>query len=223
MQWSDMDIIRDIISTLAVQGWKKILEEDSSIDFIDRLVHKFSTPLHGAQIDVTKIKEEFEFLLQYAVQYISLATLDYRAAWWRIFHAPTAAEWTNALTLIQLLFSLPASNGKLERAFSEVNVIKTSKRNLLTNESLDDLLLLSIEGPPLQDFSPDPAIDLWWKEKTTCRRPHQNPRKQYKKRQLQQSQSSSTSTADGSQSSSDDSDTDLLAEWDDWIEEEEED
>ena len=180
LQWSDLDVIRDIISTLAVQGWEKILEEDSSIDFIDRLVHKFSTPLHGAQIDVTKIREEFEFILQYAVQYISLATLDYRAAWWRIFHAPTAAEWTNALAfLIQLLFSLPASNGIIEHAFSEMNVIKTSKRNLLTNESLDDLLLLSIEGPPLKHFCPDSAIDLWWKEK--MRRLHQNPRKPYKK------------------------------------------
>ena len=41
-----------------------------------------------------------------------LSTLEYRAVWWRFFHAPSASEWANALVLIQLLFSLPASNGR---------------------------------------------------------------------------------------------------------------
>ena len=110
--------------------------------------------------------------MQYAVQFVSLTTMDYRAVWWRIFYAPTASEWSNVLILVQLLFSLPASNGKLEHIFSQMNVIKTNKRSLLCNKSLDDLLLLSIEGPPLKDFCPDTVIDLWWKEKLY--RPHQN-------------------------------------------------
>ena len=56
-----------------------------------------------------------------------------------------------------------------------MNVIKANKRSLLSNESLDDLLLLSIDGPPLKDFSPDLAIYLWWNDKV--RRPNQKPRK----------------------------------------------
>ena len=155
MVWSDLEVIGDIISVLATQGWEK-----TSLDCVDRLVERFITPLQGAKADVSKIKEEFESLMQYAVQFISLATVEYRAVRWRIFNALTASEWSNVLILIQLLLSLPASNGKLEHVFSQMNVIKTNKRSLLSNDSLDDLLLLSIDGPPLNDFCADAAIDL---------------------------------------------------------------
>ena len=102
--WSDQEVICDIISTLTVQGWEKIREDETPLDFIDRLVDRFATPLQGAQIDVGKIREEFESLMQYAIQFISLATMDYHAAWWRIFHAPTASEWYNGLILSNFCF-----------------------------------------------------------------------------------------------------------------------
>ena len=209
VEWSDQEVIRDIISVLAVQGWEKILQEETPLEFVSRLVDRFAAPLQGVQTDILNIQREFDSLMQYAVQFISLATMDYRAVWWRIFHAPTASEWSNALNLVQLLFSLPASNGKLERIFSQMNVIKTNKRSVLSNESLDDLLLLSIEGPPMKEFSPDAAIDLWWKEK--LRRPHQNPRRKYKKRSglnLPEVDSSSEES---------DEEEDLLAQWDAWM------
>ena len=37
MARSGQEIIRDIITTLATQGWEKILEDHSSLDFIERL------------------------------------------------------------------------------------------------------------------------------------------------------------------------------------------
>ena len=94
-------------------------------------------------------------LLQYAVHFISLSILDYRAVWWRIFNSPSSSEWTIALILVELLLSLPASNGKLERVFLQLNVIKTNKRTSLSNESLDDLLLLTTDSVPLREFCPD--------------------------------------------------------------------
>ena len=147
--------------------------------------------------------------MQFVAQFTSLATMDYRAVWWWIIHAPTASEWSNALALVQLLFSLPASNGKLERVFSQMNIIKTNKQSVLSNESLDDLLLLSIEGPPMKEFSPNAAIDLWWKEK--LRRPHQNPRRKCKNR------SGSNPPAVDSSSEESDKEEDLLAQWDAWM------
>ena len=193
MAWSDLEVIRDIISVLATQGWEKIMEDGVSLDFVVRLIERFTHYTSARSSGrCSKIKAS---LMQYAVQFISLATLEYRAVWWRIFHAPTASEWSNVLILIQLLFSLPASNGKLERVFSQMNVMKTNKRSLLSKESLSDLLLLSIDSPPLKDFCPDPAIDLWWKEK--LRRPNQHIRKEYRKY-------SSTSPASDEVSSSED-------------------
>ena len=68
----------------------------------------------------------------------------------------------------------------MERVFSQVNVIKTDRRTQLSNDTLDDLTMVASNNVPLQDFSPDDAIDLWWREKV--RRPNQSQRKAYKKR-----------------------------------------
>ena len=84
------------------------------------------------------------------------------------------------LILGQLLFSLPVSNGKVERVFSQLNLIKSNKRASLGNDTLIDLVTLNADKVELHDFSPDAAINLWWEAKT--RKPDQCPRKQYKKR-----------------------------------------
>ena len=133
MEWSDSRVIRDIISVLATQGWEKLLEENDPMEGIDRLVTRFTLPLQGAQAECDKLKEEMMSILQYAVRFISLSTMDYHAVWWRIFNAPSSSEWANSLILVELLFSLPASNGKIERVFSQRNVIKTNKRASLSN------------------------------------------------------------------------------------------
>ena len=150
-----------------------MLDESDHLEAVDRLV-EHSIPLKKANVCTEEIHSEFESALQYACQYISLSTMEYRAVWWRLFHAPVASEWLNALALVELLFSLPASNGVVERVFSQVNVIKTKKRCSLSNESLNDLLTITSTHIPLKDFCPDDAIDLWWKEKV-CR-PNQMPR-----------------------------------------------
>ena len=160
-----------------------------------------------------------EILVQYAVQFISVSTLDYREVWWRIFHAPNASEWSNALILANLLFSLPASNAKVERVFSQVSIIKTNKRTLLSNDTLGDLLLLSTDQVPLQDFCPDAAVDLWWRSKS--RRPDQRTRRPYR----QHSAGSSSSTPDTatddlsvySENDTSDSESDRLHDWDKWM------
>ena len=121
--------------------------------------------------------------------------MEYQAVWWRLFHSPNSSEWLNVLSLVKLLFSLPVSNGKLERNFSQVNIIKHHKRSCLSNDTLNDLLILNIDKVPLQEFDVDGAIDLWWKAKQ--RRPSHQKRKKYKKRKsvYGTSDSSSTSTA----------------------------
>ena len=160
LAWSDLQLLRDIIFVLATQGWQKLVDEGDPLEAVDRLVQHFLIPLRKSDVCTEEIHSEFESAMQYASQYISLATLEYRAVWWRLFHAPVASEWSNLLTLVELLFSLPASNGVVERVFSQVNVIKTKKRSLLSNESLDDLLTITSAHVPLKEFCPDEAIDL---------------------------------------------------------------
>ena len=101
-----------------------------------------------------EIHDEFESALQYVCQYISLSTMEHRAVLWHLFHAPIASEWLNALALVELLFSLLASNGVVKRVFSQVNVIKTKKRCSLSNELLDDLLTITSAHVPLTEMTP---------------------------------------------------------------------
>ena len=55
--------------------------------------------------------------------------------------------------------------GKLRGCtFSISNVIKVENRSLLSNEMLDDLLLLNTNKMPLQNFNADKAIELWWND-----------------------------------------------------------
>ena len=68
---------------------------------------------------------------------------------------------SNACSNAVILFSLPVSNGKLERTFSQVNLIKCNNRAFLGSDTLNDLLtkfhrksfhlkLLSISGGVLR-------------------------------------------------------------------------
>ena len=129
---------------------------------------------------------------------------------WKLFHSPSSKEWADVHVLVELLFSLPASNRKLERVFLIAGTIKMKERSLLTNEPLDDLLLLNADKTPLKLFDPNPSIDLWWSAKT--RRPSQKPRKQYKKCR---SGLSASRAADSEET--EDSEPDVLGDWDDLI------
>ena len=124
LSWSDLQLMRDIIFMLSSHGWEKAIEEEYDRAAIERLVEQFATPLLGAEADTNAIKEEFANMIEYAVQYMTISSLDYHSVWWRLFHAPNSAEWSNALILAELLFSLPASNGKLERVFSTLATIR---------------------------------------------------------------------------------------------------
>ena len=197
LSWLDMELMRDIIFMLSTHGWEKALQEDNDMVAIDRLVQRFSIPLQGAGDDTDELVKEFREMISYASQYIALSVLDYHSVWWRLFHAPSSSEWPNILILAELLFSLPASNGKLERVFSLFGVIKVDKHSLLSNETLDDLVL-NCDKIPLDKFDPNPGIDLWWSAK--ARRPLQKPRKQYKPCRSDEPSTSKTVDPDESES-----------------------
>ena len=140
---------------LATAGWEKVLEKlegqehevegtvqsihqsdsENPLDAINRLVEAYKVPLEEAGAEIDEICVEFEAMATYAVQLISLSTLDYQSVWWRLFHAPNSSEWSNILILATLLFSLPASNATVERVFSQLNSIKTKRWAALSSNS----------------------------------------------------------------------------------------
>ena len=154
--------MRDVILVLETQGWQKIVDEEtipgSSSEAVERLGERFRIPLENAGVQLDCVGEEFHEVVLHATQFFSLSTMGYQAVWWRIFHALNAEEWFNCLTLVRLLLTLPVLNGKLERIFSTLKVLKVDRRSLLGNDTLDDLLVINNDPISLQEFNPDRSI-----------------------------------------------------------------
>ena len=106
----------------------------------------FRVPLEAANANLNEICHEFNPILSYYGQFVSLV-------WWCLFYSPNSAELSNVLVLMNLLLSLPVSNGKLEIMFSQVENIKGKKRASLGNQTVSDLLKLS---------SHSTTHGLWW-------------------------------------------------------------
>ena len=85
------------------------------------------------------------------------------------------------LLLVKLLLSIPISNAKVERIFSLMNRVRTDFRASLSENTLNNLIRIQMEGPPLEEFDTTPAIQLWAMG-ATCRL-NQRERKHYSARE----------------------------------------
>jgi len=87
---------------------------------------------------------------------------------------------------------------------------------------LDDLIEINVEGPSLDNFCADHAIDLWLEHSPTSRRPHQSERKAYKvcEKKCSLSMTSSVDKSDDenkSTCSDDDEPKFILDKWNQWF------
>ena len=164
----------------------------------------FLKPLkqQGLRASQLQVVDEWHDMLDYSVQYLSPSSHHYRTTWYKIFHSSKAVEWQNILLLIRLLFTLPVSNPALERIFSNLGRVKTAKRAALSKGTLQDLLRIQVEGPPLECYDPSTAVKEW--DRAKRRRPSQKCRKVYKQRStkcslLKKDSSDEVSSSEGSE------------------------
>ena len=80
---------------------------------------------------------------------------------WKLFNSPDAKKWANILTLVELTFTIPLSNGHVERCFSQMKLLKTGRRTSLGEDRLDHILRIRIEGPALEKWDATAAVGLW--------------------------------------------------------------
>lgn len=110
-------------SSVHMDGKKIVADEDADslaiMEPISRLAERFRIPLEGAGADI--LKRSVVNLVRWSDKQFStfplllLITIPYGGG--SSMHAPTSSDWSNVLVLAELLFSLPASNGKLESVF----------------------------------------------------------------------------------------------------------
>ena len=70
-------------------------------------------------------------------------------------------QWQNILPLIRLMFSVRVSNAVLERFFSSLGRVKGIQRASLSKQTLEDILWIQAEGPPMESYDPTNAIKEW--------------------------------------------------------------
>ena len=119
-------------------------------------------------------------MLEYALTYIKLSGVSYLVAWKKLFTSPKKNEWSDALFLVELLFSIPVVNAKLERMFLKLKRIKTIFQASLSSTRVENLLCIVEDGLPLVEYNVMPAVEAWAAEK--YRYSNQQPRKTYEKK-----------------------------------------
>ena len=171
----------------------------------------FREPLETVGVNLLVLQDEVMEVVEYVRNYLSIDKEQYHKVWYNLHVCPDANRWPQVLILCELCFSLPFSNGSVERMFSTLKVIKTDRRTRLHSDTLSDLLEIQVEGPSLDSFSPNQAVDQWWKDCKTTRRPNQRARKPY----TPQNKGASTSTSSNDSLFEDSSEVShTLSEWD---------
>lgn len=59
------------------------------------------------------------------------------------------------------MLCLPLSNAYVERVFSKQNLIKTKLRNRMNSDTLNDILMISLNSPPYDKFNYEHAYQFW--------------------------------------------------------------
>ena len=77
-------------------------------------------------------------------------------------------DWKPASLLIEIFLCVPFTNAILKQFFNQMNLIKTTLQNRLTNESLNSLLHKRISGISLNGFHNDylqRCVAYWFNNK----------------------------------------------------------
>ena len=105
-------------------------------------------------------------MLEYAKLFLYLVADGYESISWKLLNAADAEKWSNILVLIELLSFAYLLQMDVEHVFFTLTVIKTGRRNRLSENSYDDLVRIAVDGRPLAQWNEKPAVDLWWKGKS---------------------------------------------------------
>ena len=69
------------------------------------------------------------------------------------------------MKLLNILLTLPVGTATVERSFSDMKMIKTRLRNRLSDDNLQHLMRVAIEGPELKDVDFNAILEVF-KSKT---------------------------------------------------------
>ena len=162
--WSDTHLLRSIVIFLDTCSWSTRVgagdeDNDDKSHIKEDIISVFREPLESEGAELFSLQDELEEVVDFFRRYLNTGE-EYKKVWYKLFTAPDARKWPNVLLLCKLLFSLPFTNSKVERAFSIMKIIKTDRRNSLNTSTLDDLMKINVEGPTPENFHAERAVSL---------------------------------------------------------------
>ena len=83
---------------------------------------------------------------------------------WQKVNRRFGKEYPHALNLFDLILSILATSAACGRGFSHMKLIKSDLRSLMKEAQLSNSLMIKLEGPGINDFDPDKAIDIWFQK-----------------------------------------------------------
>jgi hypothetical protein len=86
-----------------------------------------------------------------------LAGVDWRDVWSSL----SSRGVKDVLEIIDLIRALPATSVPNEVAFNQMKLIKTSRRQRISNSHLNDCMVIRSNSESIDKFDPTPAIDNW--------------------------------------------------------------
>ena len=126
------------VTILATKGWERSESASFGHAAHHAICQRFRIPLEATSVDCSAIQEEWDDMVDYGRKYLNLVQEDYKVLWWKLFSAVDPEQWRNVLSVVELLFCLPMSNGHLEQVFLQLKLIKVNRRTCLEKIPLID-------------------------------------------------------------------------------------
>ncbi|CAM4696780.1 unnamed protein product [Leuciscus chuanchicus] len=139
--------------------WPETVEElvDYGIEEVHFLLDHFKVVLERNGCDFALAEEEFQTLK--TLVFMSFKDKSYHGLWEVLLtKEPYCSDLQNILHLVRIMLILPVSAAQCERGFSVQKRIKSDIRSSLHPKTVEDLIRISVEGPPLEAFDASASV-----------------------------------------------------------------
>ena len=142
----------DIIKSFEILDPKSDLPEKYETEYLQNLATHFST-----LVDADDLKSEYKLFQKIKPKYTHL---DFESFWREIINKYNE-QFPNLTTLGEIYLVIPPTTVQAERGFSRQNLTKTDIRSNLKDTSLNNLMIIKIEGPDIDTFPFERAFEEW--------------------------------------------------------------
>ncbi|WAR15760.1 ZN862-like protein [Mya arenaria] len=145
-------------SLLAVSSCLKMLQACKG----RQVCNHFSNTLYKAMatFDTDEAVNQWNWFKNETSSKFEKAKEGLRGATWKKVY-DDSSDSKMAMLIVDLLLTLPPTSVSCETCFSQMKLVKTCRRTRLQRKTLNDLLVVRLASPSMQEFNPDQAIDHW--------------------------------------------------------------